>query len=504
MKQVTEVKEYYLCTGYDPLPIRAGTKIPIAKGWSYRSPTEQWSSIQNETNIGLRCGGRKSLCVIDADDKKKPTSNLIRSYLASLGFQYGMYPEVRTPSGGYHFYFSSPSSYEQNIFLLKEDFGAGELRFGQGAYVVAPPSSLQNGIYKLVNGDFKNLPYIEFSDLLNLVRDPLILHDPQTENRIPRNAYNLFNGIGIENYKSRSEAEMAIMFSFANANTPFNIVLKNFTQYSFPGKFYENYQKNSYQATAKLKSEYQKATRFCKRKNSENYNLILELINQISAQIINGNSKSTDRSVLLAHLRIALRIGKTTYSASIRSIAELSGVSDKTALVATKRLEKYGYIRLVKNWVANKSNIYQIQVHNFNTSSQVLEDMHTKCDTLSEDLFRYQGMGKSGFFVYHSLLIAQLSVKELSKSLHLHRSTISRVLQKLRMIYDFSSQNPIPMVEKSGMKWKANPINITDAAKLIQCDGIKERQFRKHQAERRLHRLSLTRGRSRDEANLGK
>jgi hypothetical protein len=112
-----------------------------------RKPTEQeikkWleSPIQN---YAIVCGKISDLTVIDVDTKNggDPTPFLNRGFY-----------EVRTPSGGYHFYFK----YNEDIpSILQKKSGKGFLKGidiqSDKKLVFAPPSVFANGAYILNNG----------------------------------------------------------------------------------------------------------------------------------------------------------------------------------------------------------------------------------------------------------------------------------------------------------------------------------------------------------------
>lgn len=128
---------------------------------------DQWlkSPVQN---YAIVCGAISNLVVFDVDTKNggDPTPFLNR----------GLY-EIRTPSGGYHFYTLYDQLLESTRHKKKDHKGilkAVDVQ-SNGSIVFAPPSSFQNGTYTLVN-DVKVTPLPD--DLMVLVLDAL---EPEKE-----------------------------------------------------------------------------------------------------------------------------------------------------------------------------------------------------------------------------------------------------------------------------------------------------------------------------------
>ena len=160
----------YTKLGFDPIPLIRGSKRPLRKGWQIQPPEVMWRVAPIDANLGLRGGGQVNAAFIDCDDKKVPgTFSNAQMWLEGLGFVSGDYPLVKTASGsGRHIYFSLDGSIEGNSYALSQEFGAGELRFGSGAYVVAPPSNVDCQEYQLLDGDYQNLPTIAVCRLFDI------------------------------------------------------------------------------------------------------------------------------------------------------------------------------------------------------------------------------------------------------------------------------------------------------------------------------------------------
>ena len=181
---ITAAPQYYADLGIDTLPLPPGSKQAGVRAWQNRSPLELWQSAPKDSNIAIRCGGHANLAVIDCDDKEiRGTYKNVSRYLAGLGLSEGNYPTVRTASGnGKHIYLKLKETPQGNYKHLSGNFGAGEFRYGSGAYVLAPPS-IVNQQYELLHGDFSSLPVINVKDLLPIIKGNILGNKIDKENK---------------------------------------------------------------------------------------------------------------------------------------------------------------------------------------------------------------------------------------------------------------------------------------------------------------------------------
>ena len=93
-----------------------GLKIRYSAGWKNIDPFQQWKAAPEDSNVGLRCGGTRRLCVLDSDDKKRPTWRNMSNFLCGLGLE--NYPTIATPHSGRQVYLellgSLPGNYQFN------------------------------------------------------------------------------------------------------------------------------------------------------------------------------------------------------------------------------------------------------------------------------------------------------------------------------------------------------------------------------------------------------
>jgi hypothetical protein len=103
----------------------------------------QWWKDRPDANIGLPTGQRSGFLVLDVDPKNGGLESLAK--LPKLP------PTrmVRTPSGGFHYYFR----WQSPLGNSPRDLGKGLDVRGEGGYVVAPPSSVDGNRYEWMNED---------------------------------------------------------------------------------------------------------------------------------------------------------------------------------------------------------------------------------------------------------------------------------------------------------------------------------------------------------------
>jgi len=135
----------YARRGWQVLPLAAGAKcpaIPAGRGvYGATTSAEQiraWWTSASALNIGIACGAKSSLLVVDVDPRNGGDETL-----GALERHYGQLPatpRVLTPGGGQHLYFHFP-----NAIQTRTTLGEGLDLKTNGGFVVAPPSVHPNG-----------------------------------------------------------------------------------------------------------------------------------------------------------------------------------------------------------------------------------------------------------------------------------------------------------------------------------------------------------------------
>ncbi|HEY0534135.1 MAG TPA: bifunctional DNA primase/polymerase [Actinoplanes sp.] len=121
---------------------------------------ELWWHRWPRANVGLRTGVAMDVADVDSDEGRHGLRHL-------LGGEMPTGPQVRTGSGGWHFWFR-PTGFGNRVHLLP-----GLDWRGAGGYVVAPPSRHPRGDYRWVRGPGEPLP--ESSSMLRaLIEGPTV------------------------------------------------------------------------------------------------------------------------------------------------------------------------------------------------------------------------------------------------------------------------------------------------------------------------------------------
>ncbi|MCR4307301.1 MAG: bifunctional DNA primase/polymerase [Candidatus Berkelbacteria bacterium] len=140
----------YAGKGWQSFPCREKDKTPLVK-WADLATTEEnmlvgWWDNYPLANIGIACGKRSGIVVIDVDKEHGGYESM-----TELILKYGALPETpvsKTGSGGEHIFFKHPGIEIRNS---AGKLGKGIDVRGDGGYVVAPPSTHPNGhIYEWV------------------------------------------------------------------------------------------------------------------------------------------------------------------------------------------------------------------------------------------------------------------------------------------------------------------------------------------------------------------
>jgi hypothetical protein len=493
---IRQARADYEELGMDTLPLHPGKKDPVVHRWPRLDSVQMWQNAPLNANIGIRTGG--GLAVLDCDDKKQPgTFDKAVDWLAGLGLMPGEYPVVQTASNvGRHIYLLIWGSISGNYRLLASDFGAGELRYGSGAYVVAPPSVIiDGGSYLLVDGDFRQTPRVAIEDLIPILSNKDIVYK-KTATNIPRNSWFILHGHNIENYKSRSEAEQALIVGLINGGHSFESVLTLFMSYPCAGKFKELYAKNPKKAIAWLKWSYDNGANWSENHESEGRRLAKESIRWAESSPWPGKTGAIDRDVFIAHATIASRAGQLEYAASCRTLAEMAEVATQTARNSTIRLCNAGLLKLSKPAIGEYSNVYRLEVdkHVHFLTTPCCEEVSKYVQP--KDIFRTRGLGKSAGLIYSTLQSGPASIKELAEVTGKNPKTVTRALKRMKNITNNSTGEVISIVEKDGNKWRAISVDYEQVAVILGINGAGDRQHERNAKQRIAYLRSLERRRN--------
>jgi hypothetical protein len=489
---ITSAPRYYAELGFDTLPLPPGSKQVGVRAWQNRSSQEMWQSAHKEANIAIRGGGHANLAVIDCDDKNQQgTFYNVQDFMAGLGYMPGAYPVVKTTSGiGRHIYISLADPIQGNYKHLSPELGAGEFRFGSGAYVVAPPSILEKP-YQLIYGDFRHLPVLELADVGTLIHDPNLRTKPKSQ--ISRTAMKMLKGEGIERFDfDRSSFDQGLITSLVNKGFEFENILPLFKNNVTSGKFMELFLKSPNRAIRYLEHSYETAVQWSNKNISRGRKYAQKAINWANSIGWPGRTGAYDWAVYLAHSNIAWRSGKIEYAASVRELAEIANISHTAASKANHRLIKLGFITQTESSIARYSNRYKLENISENSTSI---PRHIIENYVSHDVFHYVALGKSCEQIWCQLQRKPQTIEELVIKTGRSKITIIKWLHRLaNNILDIRTDEIISMVcEKDGVWRIKKGINLDYIAELLNVKGIGDARKRKHRQQRYKHNNDLKR-----------
>ena len=496
---------------FDPFPLIPGEKNPLPSGWQRRPIHRLWQGVPSDVNIGLRGGGRVQAAFIDCDDKNHPgTFETAQEWLADLGYMPGEYPVIRTASGiGRHIYVTWAGGLPGNSRKLAKDFGAGEFRYGPGAFVVAPPSVLSDGgKYEQIAGDLRQMPRLSLHDVLPIlgIQDTT----PKAQKpRISRKAIALLHGAGIENYSSRSEAEQSLLISFANVDLSFVQVLKYFDKFPVMGKYAELKIEDMANAERWLQHSYSEAIQWVKdHPDSKARQTIQALMEWAESRPWPGRTGANDKAALIAVAQIAHKAGKLEIASACRDVAVIAKIGRTAAANALHRLiVKHDLLELIEEWKADSANKYRLKVEflaklGHSPSTPNVRKCHSFA---SHDAFRKgkgrDGLGKSAGQVWQMLQENQfLTVDELTKGTGRGKRTVEAALERMKQIIDRKTGEVFQMVASDdGETWHALPVDLDAVAVVVGTAGATEKQTRLHEKERAGHKKALLLGKMKND-----
>lgn len=485
-------RKQYSDLGFDTLPLISNSKKPYSGAWQTRLPEYLWQDAPQDANIGIRGGGLAHVAFIDCDEPK--AFEHVTNYLAGLGYFGDSYPIVQTANNGWHIYITLAGTLPGAARDLSKEAGAGEFRYGAGAFVVAPPSYINEGNgYKLLSGDFKIRPELEVKDILPLLGN----RETKDKPKFSRKAIALLNGKGTNNYSSRSEAEQSLIASLINVGLSFPEVFNLFNRYPCAGKYTELKAKSPKRAERWLSQSYNEAMQWTQKNESKGRKFARLAIEWAESTAWRGRTGAIDRLIYLAHAEIAYKAGRLNYAAACRDLAEMAGVSQMTATRSTWRLCNRGLLVPDKKAVANCANTYRL--------GNLDKPLHSprasivrKCNILSNhDVFRQGGLGKSAGEIYAVLQVNPANIEELAETTGRNPKTIKRALGRMQRIVSRQTGEYLPMVTlNEEKKYCLIPFDLTQIARVIGTYGKGEKQRQEHEKDRRLHAIGLERGKN--------
>jgi hypothetical protein len=155
----------YLKLGYAVLPLQRGGKKPhrmlpesggVHHATTYPSQVWEWWKQDPAANVGIACGMRSKLAVIDLDVKRgvPGPQEFYRLVYSKPAYDWESVPYVSTPSGGVHLWLRSDVAIPERPGILP-----GVDVKADGGLVVAPPSmALHHPASQPGNASGSNMP----------------------------------------------------------------------------------------------------------------------------------------------------------------------------------------------------------------------------------------------------------------------------------------------------------------------------------------------------------
>lgn len=143
------------------LRLKKNGKAPLVAGafnGESNDLIQQWTSEGG--NVGVLTGSASGIAVIDIDNHNGVDGmGNLKDFLDTYDIELPKTCVVKTPSGGYHYYFKLPNTYNEIQFIQNHSQLEGVDFQTHGRYVVAPPSQIDGNYYEEVrNVEIAEIP----------------------------------------------------------------------------------------------------------------------------------------------------------------------------------------------------------------------------------------------------------------------------------------------------------------------------------------------------------
>lgn len=152
MSKMLESALSYANSGLRVFPLVPNAKTPFIKDWGNQATSniekiKKWWNDNPNCNIGIATG--QNLHVIDIDVKNdKNGLKALEEWTEHHNYTIPITATVRTPTNGLHFYYFVNGEYRNQTNIL-----TGIDARGEGGYVVAPPSIIDDQEYRWANSE---------------------------------------------------------------------------------------------------------------------------------------------------------------------------------------------------------------------------------------------------------------------------------------------------------------------------------------------------------------
>ncbi len=398
-------------------------KVPLAhRSWTGQDPRTQRDAIAPDMgcNIGILLGN--GVAVVDTDDDE--TSESVDCGLRSMGLS----PlTAKTPRGS-HFYLrlaDTPVTY--NSSRLPAEVGKGEFR-ARNCYVVAPPSQVNGIPYWWMNGSPEALidqPVVQWRDLSWFVPEdstltavdavPIrLLHRNMSEkvSALLKDLARLPKGESVERYRSRSDAEAAVIANLILAGWPYGEILSTFDKWR-PGKYWGSvgkdrqayFDRTYYRALSAIAAH---PTRVA----------VARCWHAVNANPLwSGANGYTKRDTLLALLALCWQFGNWEIFAPQRALAEYAATSQVCISKTLRALCSDGLVdRLNSERDLGDADHLRVNTLGFVSSEVMICDNPPRTEEWDfNELWSASALGRSAGTIYGLLSETPVSVTWLSR-----------------------------------------------------------------------------------------
>jgi hypothetical protein len=504
---MTAQRVNFLQAGYDVIPLRPASKLPLRKAWERKPTVNQWYNAPNDSNLGLRAGNGKAF--IDCDDGHKGgagTFDNVTRWLAGLGYDLEALPVVQTASGiGRHIYVNFTGNLFGSRRNLVSSFGAGDFRYGAASYVATFPDYVAGlGEYKLLQGDITKLPTLDIKDIAQLVDINAAVSEPKRDKRPSSLALAIMQGAKPDRYATASEAEAALVLSLHNSGFSYDEIKHVFDTSPCLGHYANKHKtKSAREAERWLLLTYKNAVNYSQNE-SKTRRIIASWIERAKAGAWN---RVNDKNLYLAHAEKAYTVGRFEYSVDVRTLSLSAGVTVMTVSNGNKRLTKMGGLTVVKPSAGIHATTYLLHEPPVKTaeSAKVVHILRTNCedvykngtaknDTIAtHDAFMGGGgryakgrLGRRAGEVYALLMSEALTFKELQERTKMPTRTLRRVLKKLQSITDYKTGEIMPLVTLGGDgAYYGNLVDLDVIAAIVRTYGATDKRRKEYAEDRR-------------------
>jgi hypothetical protein len=485
----------FMEAGYDVIPLRPASKLPLRTGWQKRPTVSQWYDAPTDSNLGLRAGN--GVAFLDCDDKTKAgTFENVTNWLAGLGHNCETLPIVQTASGiGRHVYVNFTGNLLGSRRNFVTTFGAGDFRYGPASYVATFPDVIADmGEYKLLQGDITRLPVLDLHDIASLVDINKIVTEAKQCKRPSALALDIMQGVKPERYATASEAEAGLVLSLHNSGYTYEDIKHVFESNPCLGHYASKHKaKSASEAERWLYMTYRSAVTY-----SQNESKVRSIIAEwMELARVKAWSKVTDKNLFLGHLGFAHQAGRYAYAASVRDLSLSAGVVIDTVKNGNKRLVKNGLLSVVKFGKGMSATEYRLEsakiVHSLRTQCEGVYENGTFKIALDDAFMNGKGrLGRRAGEIYALLMSEALTFKEIQARTDTPIRTLRRILGKLRSIKDRKTGEVIEMVSLGGDgAYYGNLVDLGLVSAIMGTYGATGKRRDEYERDRRDHARAL-------------